>query len=129
MAVYPETLRGLHLHNLLCETANFIDNVYVPDVEFLAKAYTDTTRSDMDWCKLGGNKNFLTFGEFPMGDVEPDDFFFPRGAIVEGGLVEDVDLGQIYEHVRHSWYSSNTARHPSAGETIPNYTGLNTPDR
>jgi len=115
--------------NLLLETKNFIDNVYLPDVEFLAKAYTDATRSDKDWSKIGGNSNFLAFGEFPLGDVEPDDLFFPRGAIINGGSVEDVDLDQILEHVRHSWYSGTTARHPSAGETIPNYTPDNTKDR
>ncbi len=115
--------------NLLLETKNFIDNVYLPDVEFLAKAYTDTTRSDEDWSKIGGNSNFLAFGEFPLGDVEPDDLFFPRGAIISGGPVEDVDLGQILEHVRHSWYSGSTARHPSDGETLPNYTSHNTADR
>ena len=47
--------------SLLQETKNFIDTVYVPDVEFLAKAYTDSTRSDKDWSKIGGNLNFLSF--------------------------------------------------------------------
>lgn len=115
--------------SLLQETQNFIDTVYVPDVEFLAKAYTDATRSDKDWSKIGGNLNFLTFGEFPMGDVEPDDLFFPRGVIRNGNPVEDVDLSEIAEHVGHSWYSGSTARHPSAGETIPKYTELKTSDR
>jgi [NiFe] hydrogenase large subunit len=114
--------------SLLQETQHFIDNVYVPDVEFLATAYNGT-RSDMDWSKIGGNSNFLSFGEFPEGDVEPDDLFFPRGAIVNGGSVEDVYLSEIAEHVRHSWYEGSTARHPSAGETNPNYTGLKTSDR
>jgi [NiFe] hydrogenase large subunit len=115
--------------SLLLETKNFIDNVYLPDVEFLAKAYTDTTRSDKDWSKIGGNLNFLSFGEFPKSNVEPDDLFFPRGAIIDGGSVEDVDLSEIAEHVRHSWYSGSTARHPSVGETLPKYTKLDTNDR
>ncbi|MGD9364041.1 MAG: nickel-dependent hydrogenase large subunit, partial [Desulfobacterales bacterium] len=115
-------------HNLLQETKHFIDTVYVPDVEFLATAYNGS-RSDMDWSKIGGNQNFLSFGEFPLGDVEPDDLFFPRGAILDGGSIEDVDLSEIAEHVRHSWYSGTTARHPSAGETDPRYTKLDTDDR
>jgi [NiFe] hydrogenase large subunit len=115
--------------SLLQETKNFIDSVYVPDVEFLAKAYTDSTRSDRDWSKIGGNLNFLAFGEFPQTNVEPDSLFFPQGVILGGGPVENVDLSEIAEHVGHSWYDGNTARHPSAGQTIPNYTGLETSDR
>jgi [NiFe] hydrogenase large subunit len=115
--------------SLLQETQNFIDNVYVPDVEFLATAYTDASRSDKDWSKIGGNLNFLAVGEFPQSNVEPDSLLFPRGAILGGGPVEDVDLSEIAEHVRHSWYSGSTARHPSTGQTLPNYTGLNTSDR
>jgi [NiFe] hydrogenase large subunit len=111
--------------SLLLETKHFIDNVYVPDVEFLATAYNGT-RSDMDWSKIGGNSNFLSFGEFPEGDVEPDDLFFPRGAILGSDPVEDVDLSEIAEHVSHSWYEGSSARHPSAGETSPDYTGLDT---
>jgi [NiFe] hydrogenase large subunit len=114
--------------SLLQETKHFIDTVYVPDVEFLAKAYTDATRSDKDWSKIGGNSNFLAFGEFPLGDVEPDDLFFPRGAIINGGSVEDILMSEIAEHVHHSWYSGSTARHPSAGETLPKYTGIDTSD-
>ncbi len=115
--------------SLLLETKQFIDTVYLPDVEFLAKAYSDTGRSNKDWSKIGGNSNFLAFGEFPQSDIEPDSLFFPRGAILDGGAVEDVDLEQIFEHVRHSWYNDSTARRPSAGETIPRYTGLDTSDR
>jgi [NiFe] hydrogenase large subunit len=115
--------------SLLQETKNFIDTVYVPDVEFLAKAYTDSTRSDKDWSKIGGNLNFLSFGEFPQTNVEPDGLFFPQGVILGGGQVENVDLSKIAEHVGHSWYNGSTARHPSAGETLPKYTELNTSDR
>jgi [NiFe] hydrogenase large subunit len=121
--------RIAEFRNLLLETQSFIDNMYMPDVEFLAKAYTDHTRSDKDWSEIGGNSNFLAFGEFPMGDVEPEDLFFPRGVIRNGGSVENVDLSEIAEHVGHSWYNGSTARHPAAGETIPNYTELNTSDR
>ena len=115
--------------SLLQETKNFIDTVYVPDVEFLAKAYTDSSRSDKDWSKIGGNLNFLSFGEFPQTNVEPDSLFFPQGIILGGGQVENVDLSKIAEHVSHSWYNGSTARHPSAGETLPKYTELNTSDR
>ena len=40
-----------------------------------------------------------------------------------------MESGEIFEHVRHSWYAGTDARHPSTGETAPNYTGLSTSDR
>ena len=121
--------RIAEFRGLLQETKSFIDNVYVPDVEFLATAYTDANRSDKNWSKIGGNQNFLAFGEFPQTDTEPESLFFPRGVILNGGSVEDVELNQIFEHVRHSWYDGSTARHPSAGQTIPKFTELKTSDR
>ena len=107
---------------LLSETKHFIDTVYVPDVEFLTGPYRE-------WANFGGNRNFLAFGEFPQSAVEPDSLFFPRGVIVNRGPVQDVNLDDIDEHVRHSWYSGSTPRHPSVGETVPAYTDLNTIDR
>ena len=121
--------RIAEFRGLLQETKKFIDNVYVPDVEFLATAYTDPNRSDKDWSKIGGNQNFLAFGEFPQTDTEPESLFFPRGAILNGGSVQDVELDQIFEHVRHSWYDGSTARRPSAGQTVPKFTELKTSDR
>jgi [NiFe] hydrogenase large subunit len=108
--------------SLLAETKQFIDTVYVPDVEYLTGPYGD-------WATVGGNQNFLAFGEFPEGTAEPDSLFFPRGVIFNRGAVQDVDLGAVDEHVRHSWYSGSTARHPAVGETVPAYTGLDTADR
>jgi len=108
--------------SLLAETRQFIDTVYVPDVEFLTGPYRD-------WATVGGNNNFLAFGEFPQSTVEPDSLFFPRGAIFNRGAVQDVNLDEIDEHVRHSWYSGSTPLHPSVGETVPAYTDLNTTDR
>jgi [NiFe] hydrogenase large subunit len=108
--------------SLLKETKNFVDAIYVPDVEFLANEYSD-------WRQIGGHDNFLAFGEFPQSELEPDSLFFPQGVIFGRGSVQSVDLAQIREHVKHSWYNGDTAQHPSIGETIPNYNGLNTNDR
>jgi [NiFe] hydrogenase large subunit len=55
--------------------------------------------------------------------------FFPQGVILGGDQVKNVDLSKIAEHVSHSWYNGSKARHPSAGETLPNYTALITSDR
>jgi [NiFe] hydrogenase large subunit len=108
--------------NLLTQTKHFIDTVYVPDVEFLTGPYAE-------WAQYGGNRNFLAFGEFPLTDVEPDSLYFPRGVIINGGPVQDVNLDLIDEHVRHSWYNGTTARNPASGVTDPAYTSLDTNDR
>ena len=57
--------------------------------------------------------------------------FLPAGVIMDKDIdqVSDVMLGEISEHVRHSWYQGSTALYPQDGETIPNYTEYNTADR
>ena len=107
---------------ILDETKKFIDTVYLPDVVLLAQAYSD-------WTAHGGSQNFLAFGEFPQSASEPASLFFPRGAILRRNAPVAVDTNAIEEHVRHSWYSGEASRHPSTGETIPNYTGIDTADR
>ena len=54
------------------ETARFIDAVYMPDVEFLAKAYTDTSRSNKDWSKIGSNLNFPVQCQFAETRRRPE---------------------------------------------------------
>jgi [NiFe] hydrogenase large subunit len=107
---------------ILAETKKFIDTVYLPDVVLLAQAYSD-------WSALGGSQNYLAYGEFPQSASEPASLFFPRGAILGRKAPVAVDTNAIEEHVRHSWYSGEAAHHPSTGETIPNYTGIDTADR
>ena len=110
--------------NILNEMRHFIDTIYLPDVQHLATAYPD-------WAGIGGFKNYLAFGEFQMSDSDPGELFLPCGVIMNKNIdqIEDVMLGQINEHVQHSWYEGNTARYPQNGETVPNYTGYDTADR
>ncbi len=110
--------------SLLTGLRNFLDTVYLPDVKYLATKYTG-------WCRYGSSQNYLCYGEFPSGVNEPVDFYFPRGVIFNRDVagVQDVDLSKIFEHVARSWYSGATARHPSKGETVPNYTDYDTEDR
>ena len=105
---------------LLSATRKFIDTIYLPDVRYLATKYKG-------WSGQGGSRNYLSFGEFPLGTSEPADLFLERGIIFNRNVssVQDVDLSKITEHVARSWYTGATARHPSSGETIPNYTGYN----
>jgi [NiFe] hydrogenase large subunit len=102
---------------------DFVNNYYLPDATWLAARYSD-------YATIGGTENLMSFGEFPLGAAEPDSLYFPRGAIFnrQTSAVQPVDTGQISEHVTHSWYSGS-ARHPSRGQTVPDYTGINTADR
>lgn len=89
----------------------FIDNVYIPDVEAVANLYSD-------YREIGaGTSNLLAFGVFDLNDAGTTKLL-PRG-IFSGGSVRSLDLSRITEHVAHSWYSGSTARPPASGQTTP----------
>ena len=107
------------------ETMDFINNVYIPDVLAVASFYKD-------WGKIGGTKNFLAYGDFPMGPKEPDSFLLPRGAIFNRNLakVEPVDISQITEQIKHSWYEGDPkGLNPASGETKPKFDKYDTDAR
>ncbi len=98
---------------MMKEQIAFIKEVYIPDLLAVAPVYAG-------WTKYGGNKNFLAFGDFAEGDKEPDSFYFPRGAILNGELKAlPVDVAKITEDVAKAWYEGTTPLHPSVGETKP----------
>ncbi|NTW36554.1 MAG: nickel-dependent hydrogenase large subunit [Syntrophobacteraceae bacterium] len=111
---------------ILSSAKKFVETVYMPDVEFLAKTY----QAD-HWHEIGGYDHFMSFGEFPQGPDEPADLFLPRGIVLGRDLdnVHPVRMDQIYEHVAHSWYEGSEARHPYSGQTAPAYNGLDMDDR
>jgi hydrogenase large subunit len=96
---------------------DFIDNVYLPDVIAVAKAYPD-------YFGIGGGcGNYLAYGVFDL-DSEPD--LTKRARLLPCGRATAKDLKplpfdptKITEHVKHSWYRSKSKLHPSEGETIP----------
>ncbi len=96
------------------EAHDFVKNVYVPDLLAVASFYKD-------WGGIGGCTNFLTWGEFPADEKEPDSLFLPRGVIFDRNLanVQAADQQHVTEHVHRSWYEGSDARHPYAGETQP----------
>ena len=98
---------------MLKEQIKFIEEVYIPDLLAVACFYKD-------WAAIGGNKNFLSYGDFPEGDAEPDSFYFKRGMILDGKLeLVKVDPQKITEDVTHAWYDGDKPLHPSVGETKP----------
>jgi [NiFe] hydrogenase large subunit len=106
---------------VLLDTQKFIDTIYLPDVRYLAGKYSE-------WANLGESTNFLVYGDFPQSAQESESLFFPQGVIFGQGSVQPMDSPEILEHVRHSWYAGDKALHPSVGETVPNYTDLDTTD-
>ncbi len=95
------------------EQIKFIEEVYIPDILAVAPFYKD-------WAAIGGNKNFLAYGDFPESDKEPDSFYFPRGAVLDGKLKGlPVDPAKITEAVERSWYEDGKPLHPSVGVTKP----------
>jgi hydrogenase large subunit len=117
--------------DLIAKMRQFVDEVYVPDTLAIASFYKD-------WGAQGeGLGNFMTFGEFPTGQMnELDKLIVPRGAILGRNLneIHEVDLkdpGQVQEYVAHSWYDyaggKNVGLHPWDGETSLHYTGPEPP--
>ncbi len=98
---------------LLSQMRTIVDKIYIPDVEYIAKKYSF-------WKEIGGFKNYLCYGGFPLND-SGSSFLFPGGYILNKSItVNNLDLSEITEHVNHSWYSGS-ALHPSSGKTDPAY--------
>jgi hydrogenase large subunit len=109
----------------------FVDMVYLPDILAVAPYY-------LEYASLGeGLGNFLTWGEFPMGDADDlAKFVVPRAAILNRDLKNLVvpdprDAAKMKEFVTHSWYSysqgDKAGLFPWEGETVFNYTGPQPP--
>lgn len=96
----------------LKEIVQFVDNVYVPDVLAVAKAYDDYYHFG------GGYSNFLSYGVFPLDNTGATKLL-KRGAYI-GGQDGGMDADRITEHVKHSWYRAETSnRNPKQGMTVP----------
>ncbi|MGE5507551.1 MAG: nickel-dependent hydrogenase large subunit [Chitinophagales bacterium] len=93
----------------LDELRDFIEHVYLPDVQTIGQAYSD-------YFQLGkGPGNYLSFGAFD----QPGGHLLPRGAWIEGHS-EALDTSLIVEQVAHSRYEADPGgRHPANGETRP----------
>jgi hydrogenase large subunit len=95
----------------LARLSEFIDNVYLPDVEAVGNIYSD-------YLEIGkGSGNLLSFGVFDL-DNTGNQKLLSRGAY-SGGSVTALNLSLIQEHVAYSWYSGTAARAPASGTTVP----------
>ncbi|MBI4303121.1 MAG: nickel-dependent hydrogenase large subunit [Chloroflexi bacterium] len=99
---------------------DFINNVYIPDVLAVAGAYAD-------YFEVGaGCKNLLSYGGYDLEVKETD--LTKRKRLYLAGVTSadlkpaELDINKVNENVKHSWYESSTSkRHPSQGETKPEY--------
>ncbi|OGO57309.1 MAG: hydrogenase [Chloroflexi bacterium RBG_16_72_14] len=119
------TMRRLsEVAQLIDEARTFVDQVYLPDVMAVAGFYKD-------WAGIGaGIGNYMSYGDFPLGDpTDPRTFYLPRGIVMgrDLGAVLPVDHAKVAESVAHSWYAYSdgdaTPHHPWKGETQPAYAG------
>ncbi|NNJ09544.1 nickel-dependent hydrogenase large subunit [Chloroflexales bacterium ZM16-3] len=113
------------------EIQAFVDQVYLPDVLAIAPFYKD-------YAGIGGGLgNFLTWGEFPSGDIRDlKTLMVPRVAILGGDLnnliePDPSDANMMQEFISHSWYQyqggDQIGLHPWQGETTFNFTGPEAP--
>ena len=123
-AVGANNMALLNLVGDICNrTAEFIDQVYIPDLLAIAGYYKD-------WTKWGGGlsgQNVMSYGEFPEipNDYSDASLGLPSGVIIGGDLknVQEVDLkdpDQVQEWVTHSWYKyadESKGLHPFDGVT------------
>ncbi len=116
---------------LFDEAANFVEQVYIPDLLAVAGFYKD-------WAGIGGGlSNYMAYGDLPTrGYGDPSGFKFPRGAILGRNLnevlpIDATDAAQVEEFVAHSWYDYTggdaVGKHPWVGETKLHYTGPKPP--
>lgn len=112
----PRSARITSFKNYLNQLLAFINNVYIPDVERLAGAYSDYFNVG------GGRKNLLAFGVFDL-DSAGTSKLLKRGRVTAGSTtVQTVDPNMIAEQVAYSWYADSTENlAPASGNTVPQY--------
>lgn len=107
----PNASRISAFRSYLAGLQQFINNVYIPDVQAVANIYSD-------YKQIGkGSGNLLSYGVFDLNDAGTTKLL-SRGTY-SGGSVRSLSLSQITEHVAYSWYSGSTARPPASGVTSP----------
>lgn len=94
----------------------FIQNTYLPDVDTVARHYTD-------YFAIGrGRGNLLAYGVFDL-DAAGGSRLLRRGRVTAGATkVQTVDFNAITEQVTFSWYDQRADNlNPAAGSTLPQY--------
>jgi hydrogenase large subunit len=104
----------------LNEIRDFINNIYIPDIIMVAGAYSDHL-------EIGrGCGDYLSYGAFDLkaapSSLEKKERFLKPGTTNTKLELGAVEPDKITEQLKHSWYDDSfTKRHPSNGETSPQY--------
>jgi hydrogenase large subunit len=98
----------------LNELRDFIEGVYLPDVVALAGAYSD-------YFEIGaGCGNLLSYGSYDLDGKESDlikrERLFKQGTVSRDLNFNKLDIVQISEDVKYSWYESGSTREPKLGK-------------
>lgn len=112
---------------IIQDNQNFINQVYLPDALAILSFYPE-------WTKIGGGlRNYLSYGDFPMGNYgELNTYKVKRGIVSDRDMshIEEFDpdsLDGLQEFINNAWYKYSVGKdkglHPSVGETIFDYTG------
>ena len=100
---------------LLDELLQFIDLVYIPDVQLLQSVYTD-------YNDIGkGHGNLMAYGVFDLDDSSNPSRLLRRGVVFDSApnSVQALSTSNIREQVSYSWYADATDdKHPSSGSTV-----------
>ncbi len=97
--------------------ADFIRNIYIPDVEALSTVYSD-------YFSIGqGCRELLAYGVFDLDDTADSNQLLRGGIAKAGSTPTDVtafNSNSITESVKYSWYDDATDNlSPSSGATNP----------
>jgi hydrogenase large subunit len=98
---------------------DFVDNVYIPDVLAVAGVYSD-------YLEIGaGCKNLLSYGAYDLegdsADLTTRKRLFKQGTVSADLNLEELDMASVTEGVKYSWYEDSEPKHPSQGETKPEF--------
>ena len=115
---YPDVNMVARYRTMLDELAQFVNEVYVPDVLAFG------TGPLFPLAKMGlggGHYNYMAYGALEL-DKDGKDMVFPGGVITgmdpSAIKVEKFDPKEITESVKYAWYKEDKPRHPYEGEQI-----------
>lgn len=100
---------------ILDEVIAFIENTYLPDVQFLAGVYDDY----QSWGR--GPGNLLAYGAFELNDDQTSKLFAPGIAWNAADVIDALDTNAINEHVLHSWFLNHSPANPTESKTEPQH--------
>jgi len=118
---------------------NFINQVYIPDVVYVATRSQPIAAGKENWTQFWGvgtmPGNLLSYGEYPLATYSRwpaagNSMLLSRGFYQQGTLCT-FDVTRIAEYVNYSYYdSADNNLHPNAGTTHPkvDYVGTGTGD-